>query len=118
MYRTNEQQTLLGYTSEEKQKMATIKEQALVYETKQTKNISELEQVPVNMELTTNEYTKTDGEVFTVNTICVGEQTYRVPNSVLKQLHELLAEKPDMRFFKVRVSGQGMQTSYTVIPLE
>ena len=42
---------------------------------------------------------------------------YRVPNSVLNQLKILLEDNPELKFFKVKKSGQGLNTDYTVIPL-
>ena len=45
------------------------------------------------------------------------EEEYRVPKSVLKQLKEQLEVNPKLKFFKVNKTGEGMKTSYTVIPL-
>jgi hypothetical protein len=68
--------------------MAKLKDEAMAYESKLTKNIADL-----------------DGE------------KYRVPNSVLKQLKVLLEDNPDLKKFKVKKSGVGLNTDYTVIPI-
>lgn len=95
--------------------MATIREQAKAYEPKQTKNIAELEKVPVDVTMAEAEYQKDDGTTFKVNEIEINGEVYRVPNSVIKQLKVLLEDKPDSEFFKVKKTGEGLQTEYTVI---
>ena len=102
----------------EKNKMTSIKEQAESYEPKQTKNISDLDRVSVDVSIREETFTKSDGEEFTINLTEVDGEQYRVPVSVLKSLKAVLSEKPDMKFFKVKKSGDGMNTSYTVIPIE
>ena len=97
--------------------MANLKETAKQYEPTQTKNVSELEVVSTNLELTTEEFTKTDGETFTVDSVMVEGEKYRIPQSVIKQLKSLFEEQPDLKFFKVKKSGSGMNTSYMVIPV-
>jgi len=99
-------------------KMPTIREEANSYETKKTKNISELKQVNVNVNIEDRTFTKEDGEEFTIKIATIDEQEYRVPVSVLKSLKVLIAEKPGMTLFKVVKSGSGMDTEYNVIPLD
>jgi len=97
--------------------MTTIREEANLYEPKTTKNIADLEKVSV--ELNVEERTSTDknGKEFSYKVAVIEGEDYRVPPTVLKQLKEQLAEKPDIEEFKVRVSGSGMNTEYTVIAL-
>ena len=102
---------------EVKPKMTSIKEQAKAYEPQQTKNISELDQVSVNLELQTETYKEGTPDEFSVNVTEIDGEKYRVPVSVLAQLKEILEEKPEMEYFKVRRSGEGMNTKYTVIAL-
>ena len=47
----------------------------------------------------------------------INKERYRVPNSVLKQLKVLLEDNSNMKKFKVKKTGQGLNTDYTVIPL-
>jgi len=98
-------------------KMASIKEQAKAYELPQRKNIAELKSVNVNTEIAEEEFTKTDGEKFTINTIEVDGVKYRVPTSVLAELKVMIEAKPEMANFKVSKSGEGLNTKYSVIPL-
>jgi len=48
----------------------------------------------------------------------VDDEEYRVPTSVLKSLKVILEDKPDLKFFKVKKTGEGLKTEYTVIPSE
>ena len=96
--------------------MANLKEVAQAYEPQQTKNIAELEFVSVDLELTQSTHKNSDGEEFTVKTITVDGEKYRVPNSVLEQLKNILGRFPDTKFFCVTKSGNGMSTKYQVLP--
>jgi len=85
-----------------------------------TKNITDLPEVLVDVELVDDSFEfEKDGETKTVNqkVIIVGEEKFRVPTSVIQQLKVHLEDNPGMKKFKVRSSGNGMDTRYTVIPL-
>ena len=97
--------------------MTTLKESAQAYKPQQTKNITELEEVSVNIDIEEVEYTDNEGKAFTINQIEIDGEKYRVPTSVIKQLKAQLEGNPKLEKFKVNRSGQGMQTEYTVIPL-
>ena len=85
-----------------------------------TKNITDLPEVMVDVDIEDDsfEFTK-DGETKTVDQkiITVDEEKYRVPTSVINQLKEHLLDNPTLKKFKVRSSGSGMDTRYTLIPL-
>jgi len=100
--------------------MATIGEASQAYVPPTTKNISDLDVIDIQWDIKSEEYTNKDNEKFTVEFVEVGEpvERYRVPTSVKKQLKEFLAEIPGLRYFKVRKSGEGLNTVYTVIPLQ
>lgn len=99
-------------------KMATIREEAQNYVSPETKNISELDEVSTELETEDKEFTKEDGSTFKIKVAVIDGEEYRVPASVLKQLKEQLAEKPDSTKFKVRKKGEGMKTEYTVVMLD
>ncbi len=97
--------------------MAKLSEEAKAYVPPTTKNISELEAVSIDVEM----HQKTAGEgenSFTYKYIEVDGEEYRIGASVLKQLKAHLEEKPDIKRFKVSKTGEGMKTTYTVIPLD
>lgn len=101
--------------------MAKLKDEALAYESKLTKNIAELEEVSVDIDVEDDEFETEDekGNPKTVKqkvTMIDGEK-YRVPNSVLKQLKTHLEDNPNLKKFKVKKSGSGLNTDYTVIPI-
>jgi hypothetical protein len=98
--------------------MATLKEDALAYEPKQTRNIAELEAVSVDQEIKLEVRKNSDGEEYSIAIINVAGVEYRVPNSVREQVKQILKEKPELKTFKVSKTGEGLKTTYTVIPLE
>jgi len=97
--------------------MAKLSEEALTYVPPTTKNISELKEVDVSAEVKEKTGTKKDGDEFTYKYIEVDGVEYRVGASVLNQLKEHLTAKPDLKKFKVTKQGEGLGTTYTVIPL-
>ncbi len=114
--------------------MAKLSEEAKEYNPPaQTRNIAELNEVPVDIDVYGDSFEAQDkdshgnlkfnesGEpvMKTVNqkVFDKDDETYRVPNSVLKQLKVLLDDNPNLKRFKVKKSGQGLNTDYTVIPL-
>ena len=103
--------------------MTKLNEFARDYESKATKNIAELPEVFVDMELEDDsfEFTDKNGEVKTVKQKVINQdgEKYRVPISVIQQLKVLIEDNPEMKKFKVKKSGEGKDnTRYLVIPLE
>lgn len=99
--------------------MATLKEEAKNYVPKQTKNISELPLVSTDVELLDGEGKDKDGEVFKYKYIEINDEEYRIPYSVIGQLKDILVEKPTLKTFKVKRTGEGkVGTRYTLIPLD
>ena len=98
--------------------MANLKDSALNYEAPTIHNIAELEKVSTELDVKNETHSKSDGETFTVDVVVIDGQKYRVPATVLANLKAILQAKPDLKFFKVNKSGAGMQTNYTVIPMD
>jgi len=98
--------------------MTTIREAAVSYETKKTRNIAELDSVSTELDVEEKTFKQGTGEEFTAYITQIGGEEFRVPKTVLVQLNEILAEKPDVTAFKVKRSGENMNTKYTVITLD
>ena len=98
--------------------MAKIIDEAMAYEPQQTKNIADLDVVNVNSEIVAKDYKDSEGKPFTLKVITIDGEDYRVPVSVLKALKTILEDKPSIKHFKVKKSGEGLKTEYVVIPLE
>ena len=98
--------------------MATLMEEAKNYEAPTTKNIADLKEVPVNLELLDRTGRGSDGEEFKYKVIKIDGVEYRVPGSVLGNLKVISEKKPDLKKFAVSKQGTGMNTRYTVIPIE
>ncbi|HEY0090185.1 MAG TPA: hypothetical protein VGB37_15160 [Candidatus Lokiarchaeia archaeon] len=96
--------------------MANLKEAAKNYEGSM-KNIAELPKVSTELEIEDREGVNDEGKNFAYKVVIVEGQEYRVPDSVLKSLKSILEENPNLKSFKVKRTGTGMGTSYTVIPL-
>jgi hypothetical protein len=93
--------------------MAKLSEEAIAYEGKgKIKNIAELNAVSTDLEV------KQDSEAeFPYRYIEVEGEKYKIPSSVLGSLKAILEENPNLKKFKVKKTGEGMETRYTVIPL-
>jgi len=98
--------------------MATLMDEAKAYEPPKTKNIADLEVVRTDLEIEEREFVNSEGKDFKINVVTVNGEDYRVPTSVLKSLKAMLEEKPELKAIKVKKSGEGLKTEYTVIPLD
>lgn len=92
--------------------MKSLKQASQEVKTAKTGVISDLESLDINLELQTFQ-----GVDFEYDYMEVDGEKYRVPKSVQLQIQDLLKEQPDLTTIKVRQSGTGMNTRYTVIPL-
>ena len=70
--------------------MGKLGEEAKDYEPPQTKNISELEKVSVDIELEDRTGTTKEGRTFYYKVFVRDGEDYRVPNSVLKAVKVIL----------------------------
>lgn len=95
-----------------------LKQAAKEYIPQTTKNVSELEKVSTGLDVKQKEVLRDDGTSFKYNYVMVGDEEYRIPASVLKQLKAQLEDKPNMRHFRVKKSGEGLKTEYTVIVVD
>ena len=97
--------------------MATLKETALQYEPAHTYNIADLDVVSTDLNVMYDSGTDKEGKPFSYGYIEVDGKQYRIPNSVIAQLNAILEENPKLTKFRVKKTGEGMQTRYTLIPL-
>ena len=97
--------------------MATLKEAAMGYTPKQTKNIADLPSVPVDLELRDGEGIDNEGKPFSYKYVELNGEHFRTPGSVIGQIKDLLGENVNLKNVKVKKSGAGLTTRYTVIPL-
>lgn len=98
--------------------MATLKESAIAYEAPaRTKNIADLPSVSTDLNVESKEIKTKEGETIEIQYVTVDGEQYRVPQSVLKSLKLMLEDNPNLKEFKVKKTGQGLDTEYTVIPL-
>lgn len=96
----------------------SIRDSAKAYEPKLTKNIAELKTVSVDMALLEGKGKDKDGNEFTYNYIETDGEQYRVPGKILGDLKAILEKKPTLKNFSVAKKGTGLNTQYTVIPLD
>ena len=100
------------------QQQKTLKEEALESEqVSKSKNITELPQVSTALFVEQETFLNTDNKEVTIKIVKVGKERYRVPQSVLNSLKVILEDNPELKTFKVKKTGEGMDTRYTVIPL-
>jgi len=99
-------------------KMVTLGEYAQTYEPQQFKNIADLEAVPLDLEFKEEVKKNSDGEEYVVKYIGLNGEKYRIPNSVITDIKAIKEQKPDCKTVKVTKKGDGLNTRYTVLPLE
>lgn len=98
--------------------MATLKESAQAYiDTARTKNIADLAKVSVILNVESKTLKDKNGEEFTIDYVTIDDEQYRVPKTVFKALKIMLEDNPSLAFFRVKKTGYGLDTEYTVIPL-
>ena len=89
------------------------------YEAQTTKNISDLKEVNVDLQLEDREGVDSKGISFKYKVIVVNGIDYRVPSSVIGNLKAILQKKPALKKFSVAKQGTTKDdTRYTVIPLD
>jgi hypothetical protein len=100
------------------QQQKTLKEEAMESEQiSKSKNITELPQVSTALFVDEETFTNNENKEVTIKVVKVGKERYRVPQSVLNSLKVILEDNPELKNFKVKKTGEGMDTRYTVIPL-
>lgn len=97
--------------------MATLKDEAMDYIPLKTKNIADLPEVAVDLEVYEATGVDRDGKSFTYKYVELNGEEYRVPAVVLRDLKTMLEENPGFNKFKVKKTGEGVKTRYTVIPI-
>lgn len=99
--------------------MATIKEEAQAFEPKASiKNIADLSEVSTDLQLGKEKgKNKESGEEFEYQFVEVNGEKYRVPGKVIGDVKAILEVNPNLQTFKVAKTGTGLETRYTVIPL-
>lgn len=80
-------------------------------------NVTELEAVSVEEDVREEERIDAEGEKYTVSFLIREDVEYRVPNSVVTQVQELM-ESENLKTFKVISTGTGMKTRYSIKILE
>jgi hypothetical protein len=98
--------------------MANIKETAMAFEPKTTKNVADLEALDVNWPVEERTGTDNEGKEFAYKVVVKDGEDYRVPNSVLSQIKTILEAKPSQEKVRVVKKGTGMNTEYTVIQMD
>lgn len=95
----------------------TIKDEAQAYQPKPTtKNISELQSISTDLVIEDDSF-EFEGKEVKQKVVQIGGERYRMPVSVLRDLKVILEDNPNLKSFKVKKTGQAMETRYTVIPL-
>lgn len=97
--------------------MAKLNETAKEYKPTSFMNISECPKIAVDVELFDGEGENSEGKKFTYQFFKIEDTEIRVPKPVLGQLKAQLEANPKLKHFKVNKTGEGLNTTYVVIPL-
>ena len=98
--------------------MENLRDSAKAYEPMKTLTVAELDIVNLECPIEDREGQDKEGKNFKYKVILVEGSEYRVPISVLKDIKTIMTAKPGLKTIKVIKKGEGMGTSYTVIPIE
>ena len=98
--------------------MGNLREYAKAFVPQQTKNIADLEAVSLDVPMTEEVHKDKEGKDFKIIVANVLGEKYRVPTSVVNDIKAIMSAKPGLKTVKVIKKGQGISTTYTVIPLE
>lgn len=98
--------------------MANLRESAKAYVPPQTLNVADLEAISLDVQIEQRKGKDNKGKEFEYSVALVAGKEYRVPASVLNDIKTIMESKPTLKTVKVVKKGQGMNTEYTVIPLE
>lgn len=98
--------------------MANLRDSAKAYQPKTTRNIAELEAVSLDVPIQERKGKNNENVEYSYHVAIIGDEEFRVPSSVLADIKTLVQVKPTLKTIKVVKKGSGMNTEYTVIPLE
>lgn len=98
--------------------MSSLKDTATQYEPPQTKNIADLKKVSTDVDMQIKTVHEGEADEFSYHYFVQDGEEYRVPITVLVQLKEHLAANPSLEWVKVSKKGEGLKTTYTVIPIQ
>ena len=96
----------------------TLRDEAKAHEPKTTKNIADLNAVSLDMVIEDRKGKDKNDKPFDYKVAIVDGVDYRVPATVLNDIKTIMETKPTLKTVKVVKKGQGMNTEYTVVPLE
>ena len=98
--------------------MGNLREESKAFEPKKTLNVADLEALSLDSKIETRVGKDKSGKEFSYKVAVILEQEYRVPASVLADIKTLIEAKPTLKTVRVIKKGQGMNTTYSVIPME
>jgi len=93
-----------------------LSEEAQAYEPQRIKNICELDSVPIDTEIEKETKTGKDNEEYTQFVTTIDGVKYRIPISVLGGIKGLMKKMPSVKQISVLKQGEGMETTYQVLP--
>lgn len=99
--------------------MTSLKDSAKAFVPRTSKTVADLN--VLTLDLPTEKRTGKDresGEPYEYNVVVFMGEDYRLPDTVQKDIQTILTAKPELKTVKVVKKGQGLNTSYTVIPIE
>lgn len=96
--------------------MTKLNEEAEMYVPPKTGNIADLQFVDIYAMDLFDGSGVSDGQEFKYKFIKIGEQEYRVPNTVLGGIKEVIKKMPQTKLITVTKQGEGKATRYNVMP--
>jgi len=92
--------------------MSNLKETAEKYEAPKLRNVADLEFISTDWEV----QEELDVE-FPYKYIMFNGERYKINNSIIADIKQILIVSPNITKFKVIKKGEGLKTKYTTLPL-
>ena len=100
----------------------TIKDLAMQESTRTYKRIEDFQAISIHNEISDRTVMTSNGKEFTFKEISLYDEDMdtiygvRIPSSVIRGIRVLLEDNPDLEYFRVLKSGEGINTRYSVLP--
>ena len=104
-------------------KQLTLKDLAQQEKPRVFKKIEDFEAININNEISERTCMTKEGKEFTIKELSLYNKDtdevdrVRIPQTVIWGLQALLRHDPNLKYFRVIKTGEGMNTRYTVLPV-
>lgn len=97
--------------------MSSLRQEAKDYVAKKRKVVSDLDFFDLDNNIFSEDKSDNNGKPYVEKYIVINKDEYRVPESVISQIQELIKDNKNLKKVRVKATGSGMTTKYQVFPI-